>query len=181
MLTTRYLPGSQGLHVNFEDLSMVDTIITQFITAIRTCESDGLTTDEEFRGELESVFLWRVVYVTSVVSATTLTCSWRRTQSSAKASVGFDRDLCAGCAALAQLVLLPRCSFRMIQQLIARRPVVKTGRYPTHRHPRTRNENGSHGHSENHTKPLWQPLERFVAHPAASPYYRSVHGVQSLP
>lgn len=30
---------------------MVDTIITQFVTAIRTCENDGLTSDEEFRGE----------------------------------------------------------------------------------------------------------------------------------
>lgn len=29
---------------------MVDIIITQFITAIRTCENDGLTSDEEFRG-----------------------------------------------------------------------------------------------------------------------------------
>lgn len=30
---------------------MVDIIITQFVTAIRTCEKDGLTSDEEFRGE----------------------------------------------------------------------------------------------------------------------------------
>eukprot|EP00903_Cladosiphon_okamuranus_P019656 g18070.t4 len=38
-----------GLHVGFEDLAMVDIIITQFITAIRTCEKDGLTSDKEFR------------------------------------------------------------------------------------------------------------------------------------
>lgn len=56
MPITRYFPGSQGLHVDFEDLTLVDTIITQFITAIRTCENDGLTTDEEFRGELEFAF-----------------------------------------------------------------------------------------------------------------------------
>lgn len=37
--------------MGFEDLAMVDIIITQFITAIRTCENDGLTSDKEFRGE----------------------------------------------------------------------------------------------------------------------------------
>lgn len=37
--------------MNFEDLRMVDTIICQFVTAIRTCEDDGLASDEEFRGE----------------------------------------------------------------------------------------------------------------------------------
>lgn len=42
---------SQGLQVGFADLRLVDTIICQFITAIETCEEDGLTSDKEFRGE----------------------------------------------------------------------------------------------------------------------------------
>ena len=30
---------------------MVDTIICQFITAIKNCEEDGLTSDDDFRGK----------------------------------------------------------------------------------------------------------------------------------
>lgn len=41
----------QGLQIGFEDLRLVDTIICQFLTAIRSCEDDGLTSDEQFRGE----------------------------------------------------------------------------------------------------------------------------------
>lgn len=40
--------------MGFEDLRMVDTIICQFLTAIRTCEDDGLTSDAEFRGEYKA-------------------------------------------------------------------------------------------------------------------------------
>lgn len=46
---------SQGLRVGFEDLRMVDTIICQFITAIRNCEEDGLTSDDDFRGKCGSI------------------------------------------------------------------------------------------------------------------------------
>lgn len=41
----------QGLEVGVEDLRMVDSIICQFLTAIRSCEDDGLTSDQEFRGD----------------------------------------------------------------------------------------------------------------------------------
>lgn len=37
--------------MDFEDLEMVDTIVCQFINAIRSCEDDGLTSDQAFRGE----------------------------------------------------------------------------------------------------------------------------------
>lgn len=51
---------TKGLQVNFEDLRMVDTIICQFLTAIRTCEDDGVTSDEEFRGEKSLPLLGRL-------------------------------------------------------------------------------------------------------------------------
>ena len=44
--------------MGFEDLAMVDIIITQFMTAIRTCEKDGLTSDKEFRGECVCIVLY---------------------------------------------------------------------------------------------------------------------------
>ncbi|CAM9123344.1 unnamed protein product [Choristocarpus tenellus] len=37
-----------GLHIGFDDLVMVDTITCQFLTAIRDCEDDGLTSEVEF-------------------------------------------------------------------------------------------------------------------------------------